>query len=381
MNQITNFDLLIVYSEGIATSSNSLSEDVTAPFSKESGSQNYNDVYGYFLETCRKYNLKSAFTTSADIIGAGRCRSFWLYENKVWTKVQKVCFSKIIFDKFSPTRVKIKNSRDLLFSSKQIKPFNNPDLFDFCFDKQKTYERLDKFSIPTVTIKNNTKRGVSTACKELSKQIEAHLNKNDFSNEIVMKDRFGAGGLNVYKFKSGEEGKMTTLSKKHKAVSFIIQPFVKFDKGLSTEKSSSPIDIRLIYLRKKIVQTYLRIAKQGEFRCNEHRGGLLKYIAISKVPLKVRTFSKNIVKRLNTEDSLFALDFIISNNGNVYLLEANTGPGLDWNLSLKENEIEAKRLIRIIVKDIKERIRPKINSTNILYSEIYIETPSVVAII
>lgn len=376
MNKISNFDLLIVYSEGIATSSNSLSEDVVVPFSKESGSQNYNGVYGYFLEICRKYNLKAAFTTSADIIGAGKCQSFWLYENKAWIKVQKVGFSKTIFDKFSPTRAKIKKGRDLLFSSKQIKPFNNPDLFALCFDKQKTYERLHKFSIPTVTIKNNTKLGLYKACKELSKQIETHPNKKDFSNEIVMKDRFGAGGLNVYKFESKLESEMTNLAKKHKTVSFIIQPFVKFDKGLSTEKSSSPIDIRLVYLRKKIVQTYLRIAKRGEFRCNEHRGGLLKYIAVSKVPLEVRAFSKNIVKLLNTEDSLFTLDFIISNDGNVYLLEANTGPGLDWNLSLKENEIEAKRLIRIIVKDIRERIRAKIessktktkvNSTNIFY--------------
>jgi len=50
------------------------------------------------------------------------------------------------------------------------------------------------------------------------------------------------------------------------------------------------------------------------------------------------------------------LDFIISNSGNIYLIEANTGPGLDWNLSIKKNEIESKKLIRIIVKEIARRI-------------------------
>ena len=74
------------------------------------------------------------------------------------------------------------------------------------------------------------------------------------------------------------------------------------------------------------------------------------------MPSKVVAVSRNIAKILNKKSSLFALDFIISNNGNIYLLEANTGPGLDWNLSIKKNEIEAKKLIRIIINEITRRI-------------------------
>ncbi len=74
------------------------------------------------------------------------------------------------------------------------------------------------------------------------------------------------------------------------------------------------------------------------------------------MPSRVVAVSRNIAKILNDKSSLFALDFIISNNGNIYLLEANTGPGLDWNLSIKENEIEAKKLMRIIIKEIARRI-------------------------
>ena len=362
MIAITDLDLLIVYSERIATSSNSLVKNITAPFSKESGRQNYNDVYGYFLEKCQKEGLRAAFTTSNDIIGPGKCRSYWLYLNKTWVKVQKNGYSVIIFDKISSTKIKLKASRALLFSSNKIKPFNNPDLFDLCFDKQKTCDRLTKYSIPTITIANNTRHDVNFACKELNETKNNHLNKKDFANQIVMKDRFGAGGLNVYKFRTDQIDKMASIAKKHKGVSFIIQPFVKFDKGLITQNYSFPTDIRLVYLRNKIVQAYLRIAKKGEFRCNEHRGGLLKYIPLNEVPLSVLTVSDKIINLLNTQNSLFALDFIISNNGNVYLLEANTGPGLDWNIALKENEIEAKKLIDIIVKEIKKRI--SIKTTN-----------------
>ncbi len=363
MNHITNFDVLIVYSERITTSANSLSEDVTAPFAKGSRNESYNLVYSYFLETCRKNNLKAAFTTSADIIGAGECQSYWLFNNNTWSKVQKAGFSKMIFDKFSPTSKSRKIKRNLLFSSKRIRPFNNPRLYNLCFDKQKTYEVLNNFSIPTVTVEDSTTKGLVKALKLLKKKVTIHQDRNDFSEEVVMKDRFGAGGLNVYKFGNDQIEMMASLAKKHKRISFIIQPFVKFDKGLSIQNSSKPTDIRLIYLGNKIVQVYIRMAKKGEFRCNEHKGALLKYIPKNEVPSKVMAVSRNIVKILNKKSSLFALDFIISNNGNIYLLEANTGPGLDWNLSIRKNEIEAKKLMRIIIKEIVRRINSSKNTS------------------
>lgn len=356
MNKITNLDILIVYSEKLANSVSSLSGVINAPFPKGSDNENYNLVYGYFLKTCQKNNLKAAFTTSADIIGPGKCQSYWLFENNAWIKVQKVGFSKLIFDKFSPTNRSRKIQRNLLFSSKRTKPFNNPHLFDLCFDKQKTYESLNGFCIPTETIRDNTRQGVIKAQKLLKEKIAKHQNRGDFSEEVIIKDRFGAGGLNVHKFDNDQTEMMIGVVKKHKRISFVIQPFVKFDKGFNFQSFFKPTEIRLIFLGKKIIQTYIRIAKKGDFRCNEHAGGLLKYISKSEIPLEIKKRSKKIVDILNKKFSLYALDFIISNNDNIYLLEANTGPGLDWNLSIKENEIEAKKLIRIIIKEISKRV-------------------------
>jgi glutathione synthase/RimK-type ligase-like ATP-grasp enzyme len=97
------------------------------------------------------------------------------------------------------------------------------------------------------------------------------------------------------------------------------------------------------------------VAKNGDFRCNEHRGGLLTYITQQEIPADLVKKSNQIAKRLDKQCSLFTLDFLISNNGNSYLLEGNTGPGLDWNMSLKRNEIEAKKLIRLVVKELAVR--------------------------
>jgi glutathione synthase/RimK-type ligase-like ATP-grasp enzyme len=158
-------------------------------------------------------------------------------------------------------------------------------------------------------------------------------------------------------------------------ISFIIQPFALFDKGFCYRKTTSSTDIRLIYLNGEIIQSYIRVAKAGDFRCNEHQGGSLTYLGINEIPEKLIEKSKLIAEILDKK-SLYALDYIISNNGNVYLLEGNTGPGLDWNVSRKKNEIEAKKLIKLIVKELAVRIDPELSfKTDNLLNPIEIISP------
>ncbi len=363
MTKTTFFDVLVVYSDRLAASANCPYKDALTPFAKGSNSESYNIVYGFFLEVCKKNNLKAALTTSADITAAGQCCSYWLFENNAWIKVKKTGYSKLIFDKFSPINKRIKANRNLLFSSKKVKPFNHPHLFDLFFDKQKTYKKLHKFSIPTVTIEDSTIESVNKARKTLKEIIRKHPNKKDFSDEIIMKDRFGAGGINVYKFKIDQNEQMVKLLKRHEKKSFILQAFVNFDKGFSYQNLPVSTDIRLIYLRGEIIQSYIRMAKAGDFRCNEHQGGTLKYIPVSQVPENLIAISNEVAKILDKKSSLFALDFIISNYGKIYLVEGNTGPGLDWNLSIKENEIESQKLIRIVVGELFKLARPPIKTT------------------
>jgi len=168
----------------------------------------------------------------------------------------------------------------------------------------------------------------------------------------VMKDRFGAGGRHIYKFKSGQSKNMLAALNRNTKVSYIIQPFAMFDRGFSYHNCPSSTDIRLIYMKGEIVQSYIRVAKKGDFRCNEHQGGLLTYLSLNELPKALVAKSGLIANILNKKSSLFTLDFIMSNNGNPYFLEGNTGPGLDWNMSLKNNEIEAKKLIDMVVEEL-----------------------------
>lgn len=356
MDLITNFDVLVVYSEKLALSAKDTSNENKTPFKAGSNNESYNIVYGYFLKVCNRLGLKAAFTTSRDIVGAGTCSSFWKYVDDKWQKERSPCYSELIFDKFSPIRKGIKTRRELLFSNSKIKPFNNPDLYNLFFDKQLTYQKLSQHAIPTISMgENNDVESIKGACRTLAKLLGKHPSSKDFGTDIVMKDRFGAGGRHIHKFKCGQSENMLAAMERNTNVSYIIQPFAMFDKGFSYKNRYASTDIRLVYLKGKIVQSYIRVAKSGDFRCNEHQGGLLTYLNLDELPKSLIKKSSQIARVLDKKCSLFTLDFIMSNNGNAYFLEGNTGPGLDWNMSLKKNEVEAKKLIRMVVKELKTR--------------------------
>jgi glutathione synthase/RimK-type ligase-like ATP-grasp enzyme len=384
MKNISLFDLLVVYTHGIATSASSIKPNTKLPFSIASKRTNYNNAYAYFLEMCTKNNMRAAFTTSMDLANEGDFNSYWLFQKKKWIKVNQPCYSQLIFDKFSPINEKQRDRHNTLFSNSKIKPFNGPELYSLFFDKQKTYEYLKPFTIPTVLIKNNSQESIDKALKALKILVAFHPCKNDFSKKLVVKDRFGAGGNNIYCISPyKQKAKIFDILQKNKNTSFVLQPFTRFEKGYKYKNYSGFIDIRMIYLRGKIVQVYIRTAKKKDFRCNEHQGGALVYISKKDVPRKVLQVSSKIVSILNEKNALYALDFVISNKGNVYLMEGNNGPGIDWNLSLKKNERMAKKLIRLIVLELAQRVKvgtrksflfPPVTSQEVLTHKIALES-------
>ncbi|MBP9817252.1 hypothetical protein KBC75_00660 [Candidatus Shapirobacteria bacterium] len=344
MTKLTQFDVLIVYSERLATSATRATKDSVGPFRLGSKNQNYNTVYSYFLKSCHELGLTAAFTTSADIVGPGFCCSYWEFKDDKWSHHNSPCYSTLIFDKFSPTTVAIKRRRTLLFSQPHIKPFNQPALYNLFFDKLSTFNKLPLHSIPTIFLDRSTS-DIQSNIDNLSAQIDKHPYHQDFAIDYVLKDRFGSGGLNIYKITANNTDKISSVLQRHQKVSFILQPFVNF----------TSTDFRLIYLGGQIVQAYIRQAKSTDFRCNEHSGGLLTYLPLSSIPPKVIAKSNEIAKLLNNQCSLYTLDFIVSHNGHIFFLEGNTGPGLDWNESLPQNEFEAKRLISLVATELCKR--------------------------
>lgn len=335
MNIAKRFDVLVVYSAYTATSASSKSKSVHSPFAGD-----LDNSYAYFLTACRQRKLKAALTTSADIIGPGQCSSYWLYQNSTWTKVKQPAWASVIFDKFSPCNRRQKHQRELMFSSSKVQPFNAPRLYQLFFDKYSTYKFLADMTIPTVTVS-------ATAMADLAGLLADHRYGADFGDDYVLKDRFGSAGNHVYPIKNDGEPEIASILKLNPLKQFILQPLLQFDH-----------EIRLIFMGDKIVQTYIRTAPADGFCCNDHQGGSSEYINESDVPLKVLHLAHALAARLPAEDSLYALDFVVSQNGNVYLLEGNTGPGLNWNPANKTDEVKSHELIGIIVTELAKRVKP-----------------------
>lgn len=350
--------MLVVYSSDFATSALLASPSQEKPFPSHSKYANYNEPYAYFLKTCEKNNLTVALTTSKDITKNGHFLSYWTFEKSKWVKMKSPCYSSLIFDKFSPVNLEQKNRYTSLFSHDTIKPFNSHEIFSLFADKQKTYNILNKFAIPTVTLKNNTKESINDAVQKLQKMVDEHPEKNDFSKKIVLKDRFGYGGGNIYLTKLAQRKEhIQNIVKDKNEISFILQPFTKFEKGYSQSQNAWFTDIRIIYLNARIIESYTRTARKGDFRSNSHReGGNIEYLSKKEIPVKVLKVAEEIMKILDNDSSLFALDFIISNNGNVYLMEGNSSPSLTWHVSDKMDREKAQGLMRKIVRELSARV-------------------------
>lgn len=355
MNKLARLDVLVVYSGYAATSASSVNIDSITPFSLSGKRKNYDNAYGYFLEACRKMGLKAGFATSADVIGAGACRSYWVYKNKAWLKVLSPVKTNVVFDKFSPFNARQKKQRDLMFSSSKVLPFNEPGLYQLFFDKHSTYKSLSKIAIPTVLIQNI--KSIEKSVERLHKILKSHKNGQDFGGEYILKDRHGSAGQHVYHVRNTNEiGGIMKLKPKMR---FVLQPMVLFNEGYSYLNNTGRIEIRLIFMAAKIVQTYIRIAPIDGFRCNENQGGNSLYIQTSDIPKNVIDEASKVVKKLPPHNSLYALDFLVSNNGNPYLLEGNTGPGLCWDPGKLMDEMKSRQLIRMIVSNLEKRVNKR----------------------
>lgn len=355
MKNAKKFDVLVIYPNKNARSASDY-DALNSPFPKMVGGSDYNSAYAYFLQTCKEHSLTAAFSTIDDVVGSGTCKSYWHYTNNQWQKEQGTCFATTIFDKFSPTKKMFRSVYDQCFSSSAVQAFNNYDIAALFSDKLRTYQALPEFSIPTVALEADSQESVLRSIKNLKKLQKTHPQRQDFSRTIIMKDRFGASGNEIYKISSDFLNNIQSILAQAPSTAFILQPYLKFDTGFNYKHHSAATDIRILYQNQDIIQTYIRIAKNDDFRCNQHQGGKVVYTTSDEIPKKVHQISEKVIMELGQPNAFFALDYIVSNSGFVYLLEGNSNPGIVWEHGDKKDEQMTKQLMQSIVGECADRI-------------------------
>lgn len=343
-------DVLIVYNG--ATASSAADPTALVPFSLASQNVPCNDTYLYMLSYCHVLGLRAGFSTSADIIGPGRVSSYWDILKGAWHQVHTPAYAMQIFDKFSPKNAVGRKLRAKLFATPLVSPYNSLAIFEQFFDKQQTYDAHLSSAIPTLSLLRPTLVHITLQCQALA--VLCSLSGSpDYTEQIILKDRFGAGGWHVYKLVARDYIGIRRIMQTNPSISFIIQPFTLFDER----------DIRLIYLGGVLVQSYFRTAARGDFRCNAHQGGTSTYLDLDQIPLNIRSQADLIVSTLDHVNSLFALDFVVGRSGQVHFIEGNTGPGLSWDKTIAKEVSMGKQLIRAIVKNLATRL----NTTKSIY--------------
>jgi ribosomal protein S6--L-glutamate ligase len=130
----------------------------------------------------------------------------------------------------------------------------------------------------------------------------------------------------VVKLLEGTQGIGVVLAETHNAAESVIEAFRGLKANIIVQefiKEAKGHDIRCFVVGDKVVASMMRMAREGEFRSNLHRGGVA--IKVKITPLERQTAVK-AAKALGL--AVAGVDILRSDNGPL-VLEVNSSPGLE----------------------------------------------------
>jgi ribosomal protein S6--L-glutamate ligase len=130
----------------------------------------------------------------------------------------------------------------------------------------------------------------------------------------------------VIKLLEGTQGIGVVLAENQKAAESVIEAFFGLRANIMVQeyiKEAGGADIRCLVLGEKVIASMKRIAKEGEFRSNIHRGGTGEIVKLTPEERSTAVRAARIMG-LN----LAGVDILRSNHGPV-VMEVNSSPGLE----------------------------------------------------
>jgi len=129
----------------------------------------------------------------------------------------------------------------------------------------------------------------------------------------------------IIKLLQGTQGNGMVLAETMKAAESVMNAFKQVDADILIQefiKESSGVDIRAIVVGKKVVAAMQRVAPEGEFRSNVHRGAATKHINLTTEEEEIAIKSTKVLGL-----SVAGVDLMRSKRGPL-VLEVNSSPGL-----------------------------------------------------
>lgn len=154
----------------------------------------------------------------------------------------------------------------------------------------------------------------------------------------------------VMKLLQGTQGQGIVLAETRKAAESVMSAFRPLDADILVQefiKESSGTDIRAFVVGDEVVAAMRRVAPEGEFRSNVHRGGRTEKVELSKDEEEVAVKVATILGL-----SVAGVDLMRSNKGPL-VLEVNSSPGLQGIESCSNIDI-ARKIISFAKASYKE---------------------------
>jgi len=159
----------------------------------------------------------------------------------------------------------------------------------------------------------------------------------------------------VVKITEGTQGRGVVLAETTKAAESVIDAFHELDANFLVQefiKEAAGSDIRCLVVGDKVVASMQRVAKEGEFRSNLHRGGTAEVVKLSK---EERATAIKAAKTMGL--NMAGVDILRSHRGPL-VMEVNSSPGLEGI-----EKATGKDIASIIIGFIERNARPHRTAT------------------
>ena len=151
----------------------------------------------------------------------------------------------------------------------------------------------------------------------------------------------------VMKLLQGTQGQGIVLAETRKAAESVMSAFRQLEADILVQefiKESSGTDIRALVVGNRVVAAMRRIAPEGEFRSNVHRGGKAEHVKLNPGEEKMAVVAAQVLGL-----RVAGVDLMRSNRGPL-VLEVNSSPGLQ-GIEASSGVDVAGEIIRFIEND------------------------------
>ena len=148
----------------------------------------------------------------------------------------------------------------------------------------------------------------------------------------------------IMKLLQGTQGQGIVLAETRKAAESVMSAFRQLDADIMVQefiKESGGTDIRAFVVGDEVVASMKRIAPEGEFRSNVHRGGTTEKVQLTSEEENMAVNASRILGL-----SIAGVDLMRSNRGPL-ILEVNSSPGLQGIETCSEVDVAEKIILQI----------------------------------